>query len=412
MTYELNEAAFNYLKIEDIAVGQKFHLSHALTAQDIQDFAKLTGDFNPLHIDPKFAQRTSFRKPVVHGMLTASFISTMIGMIIPGPGALWTSQTLEFLNPAFEGDTINVQAVVSARSTSTRMIALEISIVNQSGTQLVAGNSVVRIVEFEIQNEKGTDMLKDVYQTPDPKVVLITGGSRGIGAATAALFAAKGHTVVINYLHAVEQANDLVQKILANGGRAKAIQGDISNKEQVEAMFAQTERELGNIQMVVHCAAPVPVPQAFSALDWETVEEHIATQIRGAFYCAKRALPNMVAASEGAFVFLSSVFAENVPPAQQTAYVTVKAGLAAMARSLAVEYGPKGIRFNIVAPGMTNTDMIANLPEKVKMLGKMNTPLRRLADSEDVAATIDFLMSPAARHITGETIRVCGGIAM
>jgi 3-oxoacyl-[acyl-carrier protein] reductase len=120
----------------------------------------------------------------------------------------------------------------------------------------------------------------------------------------------------------------------------------------------------------------------------------------------------MTASGSGAFVFLSSIFADGVPPSQQTVYVTVKAGLAAMARSLAVEYGPKGIRVNVVSPGMTQTEMISNIPDKVKMLAKMNTPLRRLADSDDIAATIDFLLSPAARHITGENIRVCGGIVM
>jgi 3-oxoacyl-[acyl-carrier protein] reductase len=83
-----------------------------------------------------------------------------------------------------------------------------------------------------------------------------------------------------------------------------------------------------------------------------------------------------------------------------------------MARSLAVEYGPKGVRFNVVSPGMTQTEMIANIPEKAKMLAKMNAPLRRLAEVDDIAFTIEFLLSPSARHITGENVRVCGGISM
>ena len=243
-----------------------------------------------------------------------------------------------------------------------------------------------------------------------PKVILITGGSRGIGAAI--LLASKGHAVVVSYLMAEKEAQALVKRITEIGGRIIAIKGDIAHEAEVARLFKSAEEKFGPIQAVVHCAAPNPIPQAFDSLDWQTFQKHIDTQIQGAFHCAKHVLPKMTASGAGALVFLSSIFAEGIPPSQQTAYVTVKAGLAAMARSLAVEYGPKGIRVNVVSPGMTQTEMISNIPDKVKMLAKMNTPLRRLADAEDIAATIDFLLSPAARHITGENIRVCGGIVM
>ena len=101
-----------------------------------------------------------------------------------------------------------------------------------------------------------------------------------------------------------------------------------------------------------------------------------------------------------------------MPPIQQGAYVVAKAALAAFARTLAVEFGPKGIRVNTVAPGITQTEMISSIPEKTKMLAKMSTPLRRLAESSDIAEVIAFLISPAARHITGITLPVCGGLVM
>jgi len=89
-----------------------------------------------------------------------------------------------------------------------------------------------------------------------------------------------------------------------------------------------------------------------------------------------------------------------------------KAALAALARSLAVEYGPKGVRVNVVAPGMTQTDMLAHIPEKTKVLARMNTPLRRLGEPSDVADVVAFLVGPGSRHVSGETIRVCGGLVM
>jgi 3-oxoacyl-[acyl-carrier protein] reductase len=120
----------------------------------------------------------------------------------------------------------------------------------------------------------------------------------------------------------------------------------------------------------------------------------------------------MLEAKKGTFTYVSSIFAEGVPPILQAHYVSTKAALSAFGRSIAAEYGNKGIRSNIVAPGMTQTDMISGVPDKTKLLAKMNTPLRKIATPEDIANTVEFLVGDSSDHITGETIRVCGGIAM
>ncbi|MCX6008161.1 MAG: SDR family oxidoreductase, partial [Chloroflexi bacterium] len=154
------------------------------------------------------------------------------------------------------------------------------------------------------------------------------------------------------------------------------------------------------------------VPMPFDDLEWESIQEQLDVQVKGAFNCARVALPRMLEAQSGTLVLIGSIYADNVPPTHQMRYVVAKSALAALARCLAVEYGPKGIRINVVAPGMTQTDMIAHLPDKVKMLTRMQTPLRRLAEPVDIANVVAFLLSSAARHLTGETIRVCGGAVM
>ncbi len=411
MTYQPQEQSINSLTFEQIYIGQSFEIAHLITLNDIKSFALLTGDYNPLHVDLDFAKTTLFGKQVVHGMLTASFISTIIGMHIPGPGALWTSQTLNFLHPTYIGDLITVSAKVKAKSHATRMIAIEIEIYNQNKTKLISGESTVRMLDVPQKKRIPFEMMNN-ENLPDSKVILITGGSRGIGAATAKLLASQGHSIVINYIHSEYEANKLTQEIQENHGKAIAIKGDVAIESDVANIFKLTESTYGAINAVVHCASPMPIPQTFEEIEWKTFENHFDVQIKGAYHCAKYALPKMKLVADGAFVFVSSVFAEGVPPSQQTPYVTVKAALSAMARSLAVEYGPKGIRVNVVSPGLTQTEMIANIPDKVKILTKMNTPLRRLADVDDVAETINFLISRAARHITGENIRVCGGEIM
>ena len=163
---------------------------------------------------------------------------------------------------------------------------------------------------------------------------------------------------------------------------------------------------------VVHCASPRNTLHPFDELTWDSIQQHLDVQLKGAFNCAQAALPDMVTAQAGALVFIGSIAADGVPPAQQADYVIAKSALATLARCMAVEYGPKGIRVNVVAPGMTQTNMISHLPDKAKMLARMQTPLRRLAEPTDIANAVAFLLSAGAQHITGETIRVNGGAGM
>jgi 3-oxoacyl-[acyl-carrier protein] reductase len=405
VSYPREAVVVRVFDFDAIAVGDRAELRHRITQADVDTFAALTGDYNPLHVDAAYARRTLFRRPVVHGMLSASFISTMIGTMLPGRGALWTSQTLDFIAPAFVGDTLTVIATVEQKSVAARVLALRTVVLNQHGNELVTGKAHVKVLDAR-------EEVSPMPTTDAPRVVLVTGASKGIGAAVAATLARAGHAVAVNHRRSPDEAAALVESLTAEGCRSVAVRADVSSEAEVGAMFAEIARALGPVDDVVHCAAPLPVPTPFDAVGWETFQAHLDTQLRGAFHCVKAALPGMIERGGGSLVFVGSVFADGVPPVQQSPYVVTKAALAAFARTLAVEFGPKGIRANVVAPGMTQTDMISNLPDKVKMLTKMQTPLRRLADPQDVADAVEFLVSSRARHITGETIRVGGGITM
>ena len=399
-----NKVQPNTISFDEIYEGYEQSFKHLVTVDEVDSFAQLTGDYNPVHIDPEFAKLTNFGKRVVHGMLTSSFISTIIGMRIPGPGSLWLSQTINFVNPTYIGDVIEIKATVTRISRSTRTISLAIVIVNQNGLKLVEGDSVVRMLDVNKTRKQNMDS--------GQKIVLITGGSRGIGAATAIKLADEGYFVVINYVNGKADAEKLVSEINADEKRSIAIQADVSNWSDVDSLFTQVESQIGPILYLVHCAAPIPVPQLFEELTWDAFQSNIDVQLKGAFNCSKRAIPKMLESNNGSIVHLGSIFTDGTPPVQQSAYITTKAALNSLTHSLAVEYGPKGIRFNSVNPGMTKTQMISNIPDKVKMLTKMNTPLRNLAEPADIANSIAFLLSPQAAHITGETLRVCGGIFM
>ncbi|MFN9546079.1 MAG: SDR family oxidoreductase [Cyanobacteriota bacterium] len=384
-----------------IHVGQTAELTHTVTDADVEAFAGLTGDRNPLHLDPDFANRTPFRRPVVHGMLSASFISTLIGMALPGEGALWLSQSITFQSPAYVGDILRVRGSVRQVSPATRVIVLDLSITNQRDELLISGEASV--------------MLPRIH-TPEPmvstQVTFITGGSRGIGAAIARRLAAQGRPVAITYHTGEEQARAIVEAITNDGGRALAVRADLRDAAVMARVSAEVSERLGPIDALVHSAAPPNPVAPFLDLDPSALRDQLDIQVCGAAQCCRALLPAMVARGAGSIVFIGSIAAEGQPPPLQSDYVVAKAALASLARCLATEFGPKGIRVNVVAPGMTQTERITTLPEKARLLARMQAPLRRLGEVDDTAAAVAFLLSPEARHITGITLPVCGGAWM
>jgi 3-oxoacyl-[acyl-carrier protein] reductase len=391
------------LPFEAIEVGYSASLQHSLTAEDVQRFAALTGDVNPLHVDPEYARKTAFGKPVVHGMLSASFISTLIGMLLPGPGALWASQTLEFQGPGFVGDTLTIEGVVKQKAVVARLLVLDIAVRNQHGQVLVSGQAKVRMLEPPKERQMATE---------GAQTILVTGASGGIGNAVARSLGAAGNSVILNYNRDKDSTTEAIREIEAAGGRGIAVRADVANEKEVTRMLSEAREAMGDIQGLVHCAGASNVPIPFDSLDWGEVQGQLDVHVKGAFNCVKAVVPAMVSAKTGAIVFISSIVADGAPPTQQLRYTVAKAALSALGRSLASELGPRGIRVNMVSPGMTQTPMLANYPDKAKMVTKMQTPLRQLAEASDVANAVGFLLSPASRHITGETIRVCGGITM
>jgi 3-oxoacyl-[acyl-carrier protein] reductase len=239
------------------------------------------------------------------------------------------------------------------------------------------------------------------------RVALITGGGRGIGAATARLFAAEGARVAVSDLDEAP-ALEVVTPI---GGLAIAC--DVSNREQVEAMVALTVKELGRLDVLVTCAGIIRDNLLFKMTDddWDLV---IDTHLKGTFLCARAAQKHMVEQKYGKMVFLSSTSA--LGNRGQTNYSTAKAGLQGMARTLAIELGPFNVNVNTVAPGFVETRMTRATADRMGMdyetfkLGAASQiPLRRIGQPEDIANVIAFLCSDESGFVSGQTIYVRGG---
>lgn len=387
----------------DFAVGYEASIEHRITASDVEAFAALTGDDNPLHLDPSFAAATPFGRPIAHGMLSASFVSTVIGTLLPGPGALWTGVRLSFVRPAFVGDRLSVRLRVRHRSEATRTLVLDVSVLGR-GEVLIDGEATVRMLAPDAADRSPPAVNKGT--------VIVSGGGRGLGAEIARHLAAAGHPVVVNFKVDAAAAQDVVNTIEAAGGRGIAVQADVSDPVAVDALIAQAQASRDPLYAIVHCAAQASALRSVNELDWATISSHLETQVHGAFNLVRAGLPSMREHGGGRFVFIGSVAADGTPPSHQADYVVAKAALVALARAIAVDLGPEGITANVVSPGMTNSGISLAMPEKARMVARMQTPLRRLTEPADVADAVAFLLSPAARQITGQTIRVAGGSSM
>ena len=394
-------------KFDDIKIGDNAELKHIITQQDIDKFVDLTGDDNKLHIDAEYAGKTSFKKPVAHGMLGASFISTIIGTKIPGDGALWYSQSIEFLLPVRVGDEITVKAEVLKKVEQQRSIELQTDIYNQHRQKVTSGVAKVKIIEQE-------EVTADTATTPaaENKNALIIGGTGGIGGATCIQLAKEGFNVAIHYLSNKTAAEKLQDAILGLGVKAAVIPGDITSPESTAEIINAANRKIGEISVLVNCATLKIPAIKFEKATWKDFEEHLSINIRANLYLAQLLIPQMKKALYGRFIFLTSQNTEGAPPSELSYYTTAKYALNGFAKSLAVELAPFNIRVNLVSPGMTETGLIADFPEKAKLLAAARTPLRRLAKPEDIANVISFLASHKSDYLVGETVRVNGGQAM
>ena len=230
------------------------------------------------------------------------------------------------------------------------------------------------------------------------RVVLVTGGSKGIGRGIAERLARAGHRVAATY-----RTGDVPTGVLG-------VSCDVTDPGQVEAAFAQVEAALGSVEVVVANAGITrdTLLLRMSDEDWDAV---IATNLTGAFRVARQSVRPMMRKRFGRIIFISSVVGQ-MGSAGQVNYAASKSGLIGLARSLARELGSRGITANVVAPGFIETDMTAALGEDlVKKYGEQ-IPLGRMGTVEDIAGTVEFLAGDAAGYITGAVIPVDGGLGM
>ncbi len=242
------------------------------------------------------------------------------------------------------------------------------------------------------------------------KVAIVTGGSRGIGRATAETLAKAGARVVLTYVSGEEAAADAVRTIAERGGNAEAVKLDMADSATSERVVAETAKRLGRLDVLV-LNAGISVDNLVLRLKDEDLDKVLGVNVRGAVACARAAIKTMMRAKTGRIIFMSSVVGE-MGNAGQTAYAASKAALLGITKSLAREYASRAITVNAISPGYISTDMTHALTPEQRQAMLSGVPLGFAGTPDDVAAAALFLASDEARYITGQVIRVNGGMYM
>lgn len=415
-----------------LRVGTRAAFSVEITEEAMNLFAQLSGDTNPLHMDEETARRQGFPRRVAHGALLMSYLSRLIGVHLPGPGTLWMTQTCSWLEPVFPGDCLNIEGQITHISSGTGVLTLQCTVHNQLGKRVFEGEGRVlcsreRLIagttpgsadesaetDFSGQGTTRVAPTGAVLRTATSprRLALVTGASRGIGAAIALELARQSLDVAITYHANAEGARAMADRLARDYQiQSGYFQLDLCREESVKALVPAVVEKMGeSVDVLVNSGGPPLVLVRAEHVNRSQLRRYWEVFVESTMDLIQAVLPGMKQRGWGRIISLGTGAIGGTTPVQFTPYLCGKMALLGLTRSLAVELGPHGITVNMVSPGMTVTDFSREISQRVKMAEAQRNPRRRLATPDDSARTIAFLASDAADYINGVNLFLTGG---
>ena len=380
-------------------VGDSRTIDHVFTLDELTAFAQLTGDYNPLHLNAEYAEVTPAGGRVVHGMLAVSFVSTLIGMHIPGDGALWNSFSVEWSKIIRVGDALSLHAEVESVQVASNTLGLRITATSLENKALYF-RAKASVMVLEKTEEREKSMTNNSF-------ILVTGASGSVGGAVCRTLVRQGFKVIAWGRNLLK-----LKKLQAEIGM------DFCHCEVVDLLDSDAVTEKVN---ALAQSLPVGgfVHAAAATMNFISVEEpenttelltHFQIEVMAFQLIASSLVKVMPHGGSVVAVLTQAVFDQ--PPQKLSGYVAAKTACWGLVKSYATEWGPRGVRFNAVSPNMMNTPFTADMPIRAKQVEVATNPMRRLCLPDDVAEMVGFLMQEHAGYINGANIPITGGSRM
>jgi NAD(P)-dependent dehydrogenase (short-subunit alcohol dehydrogenase family)/acyl dehydratase len=390
--------------------GSTASLNIDVTESLIESFAQFSGDRNPLHFDDQFARARGFPGRLAHGMSYGSFLSTLIGMHLPGSGALWLSQAVRFTAPVHVGDRLLMTAQVATSDVRSRIVRLSVSGENQHGRRVLEAECEA-LLPLARGEQVGTAKESASVPAHGRHVALLAGASGGLGLAIAKALGASGFALGLAGRDQ-RRLSALATELSADHVPNVCLELDLCSDASVDQAVSRLETVLGAPSLVVHSATAKLENTPLEAISPTLLTRHFEVQAGGMLRLFRRCSTAMLQRQNGQFIYIGTTAMRSTPPKGLGAYTAAKSAGASIARSIALEYAARGIRANIVSPHFLATSLNASTGEKTRLLAAAQVPTRRLALVDEVAAAVAFMAGETARYINGHDLIIDGGVTM
>ena len=399
----MSSAPVRWARLDQLHEGQTVTLREQVSVELVEATAKVTRDYNPLHVDPAAARAIGQSRAVAHGVILMGLLSRAIGMDLPGPGSVWFGSKLDFLSPVYPGDEVELTVTVVRVSQATNVVTLNVTARKLPDTPVMRGTAQVRVPSM-IAEETAPGGDRD-------RVAVVTGASRGVGRAIVESLAARGMRVVVNYRSDADAAQATADAAKAAGGTAVTAAADVATPEGARTLFDAAMNAFGRVDIIVQNATPPIVQRDYLETTSDEFRAYFDTYVVGLHELVRLSAAQMRERKFGRIISILSSYTSEVP-AKFSAYITGKHALMGLSRALAVELGPWGITVNMVSP----TILVGPKTDDIGMAARESisrrTPARRIGHPEDVARVVSFLAGNDAAFISGANLPVTGGILL
>lgn len=402
---------------DELAVGDSASLTRVLTRRDIALFAIVSGDVNPAHLDPAYAETDMFHEVIAHGMWGGALVSAVLGTTLPGPGTIYLGQNLRFRHPVRIGDAVTVTVSLVEKRADKSIALFDCTMTNQFGETVVEGQARVKAPTEKVVRPRIALPSVALHDGgPDPfdlagKRGLIVGiaNEQSIAYGCALAMRQAGAEVAVTYLN--DKAQPHVRPLAEQLGCALVLPCDVREEGQLEDTFAAVAREWGRLDFVLHAIAYAPREDLHGRLT-DASAAGFATAMDVSCHSflrmARLAEPLM---TQGGTLLTVTFYGSSRVVEHYNLMGPVKAALESSVRYLAAELGPRDIRVHAISPGPIRTRAASGIDRFDELMAReaAAAPQRHLAEIADVGALARFLVSDAARRITGTIIPVDGG---